>query len=62
MGPTNGKITALASGTSPCSESKLSRLIPHSRHATVIGFSAMTLLMLASPVRGGLIGIHQWLV
>jgi hypothetical protein len=35
------KITTLLLGPSQCSESKLSRLIPDLRHATVVGFFAM---------------------
>jgi hypothetical protein len=49
----NGNITTLMLGTSTYSESRLSRLISHLRQATVVGFSAMTLLMLAFPARGG---------
>ena len=51
-----GNITTLMLGASTCSESRLSRLISHSRQATVIGFSAMTLLILAFPAQGGTIG------
>lgn len=44
MGPTNGKITILM----------LERLILHFRQATVIGFSAMTLSILAFPAQADL--------
>ena len=47
----NGNITTLMLGASTCSEGRLSRLIPHLRQATVVGFSAMTLLILAFPAR-----------
>jgi hypothetical protein len=50
-----GNITTLMLGPSTCSESRLSRLISHLRQATVIGFSAMTLLILAFPAQGDLI-------
>src|ERR1039458_10574894 len=52
----NGNITTLMLGASTCSENRLSRLISHLRQATVIGFSAMTLLILAFPAQGGTIG------
>src|ERR1039458_2154985 len=51
----NGNITTLMLGASTCSENRLSRLISHLRQATVIGFSAMTLLILASTAQAGLI-------
>jgi hypothetical protein len=41
MKPKGRKITTLLLGSAQCSESKLSRLIPDLRHATVIGFFAM---------------------
>jgi len=49
---TCSKITRLALRTSPCSESKVSRLIPYLHQATFIGFSAAALLVLAFPAQG----------
>jgi hypothetical protein len=51
----NGNITTLMLGASTCSENRVSRLIPHLRQATIMGFSAMTLLILASTAQGGTI-------
>jgi hypothetical protein len=51
----NGNITPLMLGASTCSENRVSRLIPHLRQATIMGFSAMTLLILASTAQAGLI-------
>ena len=52
MDATNGKFTILMLGTSRFSAGKmLSGLINHFRQAKVIGFSAMTLLVLAFPAR-----------
>ena len=52
MDATNDKFTMLMLGTSRFSEGKmLSGLINHFRQANVIGFSAMTLLVLTCPAR-----------
>src|ERR1022692_436761 len=55
MEPSSGKTTTLVLRTRLCSESKLSRLISHLHQATVFGFSALTLLVLAFPAQGDFI-------
>src|ERR1035437_1627145 len=47
----NGNITTSMLGASTCSENRLSRLISNLRQAAVVGFSAMTLLILHFPAR-----------
>src|ERR1022692_4769114 len=47
-----GKLTTLL-GAPLCSESRLSRLIPRLRQATVFGLSAMVLMALAFPAQCG---------
>src|ERR1017187_10039560 len=51
----NGNITTLMLGTSTYSESRLSRLISHLRQATVVGFSAIAVSMLAVSAQANLI-------
>jgi hypothetical protein len=51
----NGNITTSMLGTSTYSESRLSRLISHLRQATVVGFSAIAVSMLAVSAQANLI-------